>query len=304
MRVAVLLGGDSSEREVSLKSGKCIADALESMGHEVVSIDPRHIDITLQGFFKLDKVFIALHGGIGEGGHLQALLDLLKIPYTGSGMLASALSLNKMKTKEIWRYSNLKTADWLTVNKNMPEGKLEAILSQVICPVVVKPLTQGCSIGISKVETKDQLFDAVINAFEYDDTVLVESFITGREYTCAVLGDKALPVVQIKSDVFFDFDAKFGSQSATYHCPCDLSIEQQSRMQSIILQAYKALGCRGWGRIDVILDENDEVNLIEMNTVPGMTMRSVFPMAAEEFGLNFNDVVGEILDSACFDEVI
>ncbi|MDX1302903.1 D-alanine--D-alanine ligase [Photobacterium sp.] len=303
MRIGVLLGGDSSEREVSLKSGKCIADAIESMGHEVMSIDPRHIDITLQGFFNLDKVFIALHGGMGEGGHIQALLDLLKIPYTGSGMLASALSLNKLKTKEIWRSANLKTADWLTVNKNISEKELKAMLSQAICPVVVKPLTQGCSIGIAKAENQAQLFEAVINAFEYDDTVLVESFITGREYTCAVLAGKPLPAVQIKSEAFFDFDAKFGSQSATYHCPSDLTLEQQTHMQLITLQAYEALGCRGWGRVDVILDENEEVHLIEMNTVPGMTTRSVFPMAAKESGLSFNDVVSSILDSACFDEV-
>ncbi|MCW8328993.1 D-alanine--D-alanine ligase [Photobacterium sp. SDRW27] len=301
MRVGVLTGGDSSERMVSLKSGNCIADAIESLGHEAVKIDPRHIDITLQGFFNLDKVFIALHGGMGESGHIQALLDLLKIPYTGSGLLASANSLNKLKTKEIWKSNALTSADWITVNKHTPTPEIKTSLSDLKYPVVVKPLNQGCSIGVSKADTADQLFDSLLGAFEYDDDILVESFITGREYTCAILNDEPLPVVQIRSEQFFDYDAKFGSQSATYHCPSDLTPEEEQHMQAIALKAYQALGCRGWGRVDTILSPSGEVFLIEMNTVPGMTTRSVFPMAAKEAGLSFEDTVEKLLASADYD---
>ncbi|PSW18000.1 D-alanine--D-alanine ligase [Photobacterium sanctipauli] len=303
MRIGVLLGGDSSEREVSLKSGNCIASAIESLGHEAIKIDPRHIDITLQGFFNLDKVFIALHGGMGESGHIQALLDLLKIPYTGSGLLASATSLNKSKTKEVWKSHGLKTADWIQVNKHTPTESIKNSLADLTYPVVVKPLNQGCSIGITKADNPEQLFDALIKAFEYDDNILVETFITGREYTCAILDGQPLPSVQIKSDTFFDWDAKFGKQTATYHCPSDLTAEQEEKMQQAALKAYQVLGCRGWGRVDTFLDDEGEVHLIEMNTVPGMTTRSVFPMAAKEVGLSFEDTIAKLLDAASYDEV-
>ncbi|MGF1680265.1 D-alanine--D-alanine ligase [Photobacterium makurazakiensis] len=303
MRIGVLYGGDSSEREVSLKSGMCIADAIESLGHEAIKIDPRHIDITLQGFFNLDKVFIALHGGMGESGHIQALLDLLKIPYTGSGLLASSTSQNKHKTKEIWKANGLNTADWIQVNKHTPADSIKATLSNLTYPVIVKPLNQGCSIGITKADTPDSLFHALITAFEYDDNILVETFITGREYTCAILDGKPLPAVQIKSDSFFDWDAKFGNQTATYHCPSDLTAEQEQKMQQAALKAYQVLGCRGWGRVDTFLDDAGEVHLIEMNTVPGMTTRSVFPMATKEVGMSFEDTIAKLLDTASYDEV-
>ncbi|MGF1791525.1 D-alanine--D-alanine ligase [Photobacterium profundum] len=303
MRIGVLLGGESSERSVSLKSGECVVNAIESLGHEAISIDPKHIDVTLMGFFKLDKVFIALHGGIGESGHVQALLDLLKIPYTGSGTLASAMSLNKLNSKEIWQSNSLKSADWVTLHKHAPMDDIKAQLLSVVCPVVVKPISQGCSIGVSKVDNNADLLEAVITAFEYDDDILIESFIAGREYTCAVLNGEALPIVQIRSEQFFDYDAKFGSQSATYHCPSDLTSEQERDMQVLALNAYNALGCRGWGRVDTILDESGDVFLIEMNTIPGMTTRSVFPMAAKEAGLSFEQVISSLLDSAKYEDI-
>lgn len=303
MRIGILYGGESSEREVSLKSGNCIADAVESLGHEAIKIDPRHIDITLQGFFNLDKVFIALHGGMGESGHIQALLDLLKIPYTGSGLLASSISLNKLKTKEIWRANGLPTADWIKVNKHTPTDTVKTTLAALSYPVVVKPLNQGCSIGVSKASSPEDLFNALVDAFEYDDDILVEQFITGREYTCAILDGKPLPVVQIKSDSFFDWNAKFGDQTATYHCPSDLTAEQEKAMQEAALTAYKTLGCRGWGRVDTFLDNEGKIWLIEMNTVPGMTTRSVFPMAAKEAGMSFENTIAALLESASFDDV-
>ena len=201
MRIGILYGGESSEREVSLKSGNCIAEAVESLGHEAIKIDPRHIDITLQGFFNLDKVFIALHGGMGESGHLQALLDLLKIPYTGSGLLASSISLNKLKTKEIWRSNGLQTADWIKVNKHTPTDSIKTTLANLTYPVVVKPLKPRLQHWcIKSLLAGRALYNALVDAFEYDDDILVEQFITGREYTCAILDGK-----QIKSRPFFDW---------------------------------------------------------------------------------------------------
>ncbi|EOB1206737.1 D-alanine--D-alanine ligase [Photobacterium damselae] len=301
MRIGVLYGGDSSEREVSLKSGTRIIAAIESLGHEAIHLDPRYIDLSMLGFYKLDKVFIALHGGMGESGHVQSLLDILQIPYIGSGVLASAISLNKLKTKEIWQANGLITASWVLVQKTMPQVDIMALCSELTFPVVVKPLNQGCSIGVAKADNEVQLWDALLAAFEYDTEVLVEQFIVGREYTCAVLNGEALPVVQICSEEFFDWNAKFGTQSATYHCPSDLTAIEEQTMQETILAAYQALGCRGWGRIDVLLTEHNDVYLIEMNTIPGMTERSVFPMAAAQAGLSYEALIEQLLDHAQFD---
>ncbi|MEJ2765174.1 D-alanine--D-alanine ligase [Photobacterium sp. MCCC 1A19761] len=303
MRIGILNGGDSSERSVSLKSGECIAKAVELLGYEAIKIDPRHIDVTLQGFFNLDRIFIALHGGIGESGHIQALCDMLKIPYTGSGLLASSTSLNKHKTKEIWKANGLNTAEWMIVSKKTPSDSIKETLSKLSYPVVVKPLNQGCSLGVTKADNPQDLFSALTAAFEYDEEVIVEAFIQGREYTCAILDDQALPVVQIKSETFFDWNAKFGNETATYHCPSDLTPEQERQMQAIALKAYQVLGCRGWGRIDTFLDDQGEIYLIEMNTVPGMTTRSVFPMAAKQAGISFEGVIEKLLRSATFDYV-
>ncbi|HIF9134317.1 D-alanine--D-alanine ligase [Photobacterium damselae] len=301
MRIGVLYGGDSSEREVSLKSGTRIIAAIESLGHEAIHLDPRYIDLSMLGFYKLDKVFIALHGGMGESGHVQSLLDILQIPYIGSGVLASAISLNKLKTKEIWQANGLITAPWVLVQKTMLQVDIMALCSELTLPVVVKPLNQGCSIGVAKADNEVQLWDALLAAFEYDTEVLVEQFIVGREYTCAVLNGEALPVVQICSEEFFDWNAKFGTQSATYHCPSDLTAIEEQTMQETILAAYQALGCRGWGRIDVLLTEHNDVYLIEMNTIPGMTERSVFPMAAAQAGLSYEALIEQLLDHAQFD---
>ncbi|HIF9247903.1 TPA: D-alanine--D-alanine ligase family protein [Photobacterium damselae] len=301
MRIGVLYGGDSSEREVSLKSGTRIIAAIESLGHEAIHLDPRYIDLSMLGFYKLDKVFIALHGGMGESGHVQSLLDILQIPYIGSGVLASAISLNKLKTKEIWQANDLITAPWVLIQKTMSQVDIMALCSELTFPVVVKPLNQGCSIGVAKADNEVQLWDALLAAFEYDTEVLVEQFIVGREYTCAVLNGESLPVVQICSEEFFDWNAKFGTQSATYHCPSDLTSIEEQTMQETILAAYQALGCRGWGRIDVLLTEHNDVYLIEMNTIPGMTERSVFPMAAAQAGLSYEALIEQLLDHAQFD---
>ncbi|WP_318500012.1 D-alanine--D-alanine ligase family protein [Photobacterium leiognathi] len=303
MRVGVLCGGRSSEREVSLKSGAQIVSAVKALGHDVIQLDPCSIDLSMLNLYKLDKVFIALHGGLGESGHIQALLDILQIPYVGSGVLASAISLNKLKTKEVWSANGLLTAPWVLVRKSTYQSDILKACGEITFPVVIKPLNQGCSIGVAKADNEEQLWQALLAAFEYDDEVLVEQFIVGREYTCAVLNDEALPVVQICSDTFFDWSAKFGVQSATYHCPSDLSEQEEKSMQQVVKAAYKALGCRGWGRVDVLLTENNDVYLIEMNTIPGMTERSVYPMAAAQAGLTYEALIAKLLDKAQFDTI-
>ncbi|MCG3865582.1 MULTISPECIES: D-alanine--D-alanine ligase [unclassified Photobacterium] len=303
MRIGVLCGGRSSEREVSLKSGARIIAAIKTLGHEAIHLDPCDIDISMLNLYQLDKVFIALHGGIGESGHIQSLLDILQIPYVGCGLLSSAVSLNKLKTKEVWLANNLLTAPWVLIRKAMTQQEILACCQNITFPVVIKPLNQGCSIGVTKADNEEQLWHALLAAFEYDAEVLVEQFIAGREYTCAVLNDKALPVVQICSESFFDWSAKFGTQSATYHCPSDLNADEESAMQASALSAYQALGCRGWGRVDVILTENNDIYLIEMNTIPGMTERSVYPMAAAQAGFSYEELISELLDQAQFDHI-
>ena len=303
MRIGVLCGGRSSEREVSLKSGARIIAAVETLGHEAVHLDPCDIDLSMLNSYKLDKVFIALHGGLGESGHIQSLLDILQIPYVGSGVLASAVSLNKLKTKEIWLSNGLLTASWVLVRKPMTQSEILASCSELSFPVVIKPLNQGCSIGVTKADDQTQLWQALLAAFEYDSEVLVEEFIVGREYTCAVLNNEALPAVQICSDTFFDWSAKFGTQSATYHCPSDLTEQEEKVMQQTVMAAYHSLGCRGWGRVDVLLTENNDIYLIEMNTIPGMTERSVFPMAAARAGFSYEDLIAQLLGQAQFDTV-
>ncbi|MCM0147878.1 D-alanine--D-alanine ligase [Photobacterium galatheae] len=303
MRVGVLMGGESSERSVSLRSGQAVSDAITELGYDVVAIDPKELYETLDALTSVDKVFIALHGSLGESGHVQGLLDWLKIPYTGSGLASSALCLNKLRTRQILAQRGFHYANWHSVHREHAMAENIAIADSMGYPLVVKPSSQGCSIGVNKVESPDELATAIRQAFDYDDDILLESFISGREYTCGILGDRALPVVQICSDTFFDWSAKFGAQTASYHCPSDLAAETEQAIQQLALNAFHALGCRGWGRLDVILGDDGKIHPIEMNTSPGMTPRSVFPMATREIGLDFPQTIEQILALASFDPV-
>ncbi|NAW88884.1 D-alanine--D-alanine ligase [Photobacterium halotolerans] len=303
MRVGVLMGGESSERSVSLRSGQAVCEAIDELGHEVIAIDPSSLHDTLAVLQSVDKVFIALHGSLGESGHIQGLLDWLKIPYTGSGLATSALCLNKLRTRQILAQHGFHYANWAAVHRQQSLQEIQSAADALGYPLVVKPSSQGCSIGVSKVESPAQLETAVMQAFDYNHDILLEAFISGREYTCGILGDTALPVVQICSDTFFDWTAKFGAQTATYHCPSDLNADTERAIQQLSLSAFQALGCRGWGRLDVILGDDGKIYPIEMNTSPGMTQRSVFPMASRETGLDFTRTIEQILALATFDPV-
>ncbi|UTM56857.1 D-alanine--D-alanine ligase [Photobacterium sp. CCB-ST2H9] len=303
MRVGVLMGGESSERSVSLRSGQAVSDAIAELGHDVVTIDPNELYKTLDALSSVDKVFIALHGSLGESGHVQGLLDWLKIPYTGSGLASSALCLNKLRTRQILAQQGFHYTKWYGVHRHQPMEEIIAAAESLGYPLVVKPSSQGCSIGVNKIESPDELPTAIRQAFDYDDDILLESFISGREYTCGILGEQALPVVQICSDTFFDWSAKFGAQTASYHCPSDLPPESELAIQQLAIRAFHALGCRGWGRLDVILGDDGNIYPIEMNTSPGMTPRSVFPMATRETGLDFTQTIEQILALASFDPV-
>ncbi|KKD01742.1 D-alanine--D-alanine ligase family protein [Photobacterium halotolerans] len=303
MRVGVLMGGESSERSVSLRSGHAVCEAIDELGHEAIAIDPVSLHATLEALQSVDKVFIALHGSLGESGHIQGLLDWLKIPYTGSGLATSALCLNKRRTRQILAQHGFHYANWVVVDRQQSLQAIQSAADAIGYPLVVKPSSQGCSIGVSKVESPAQLEAAVMQAFEYDHDILLEAFISGREYTCGILGDTALPVVQIRSETFFDWTAKFGAQTATYHCPSDLDSDTERAIQQLSLSAFQALGCRGWGRLDVILGDDGQLYPIEMNTSPGMTQRSVYPMASREIGLDFPRTIEQILALATFDPV-
>ncbi|QUJ67920.1 D-alanine--D-alanine ligase [Photobacterium sp. GJ3] len=303
MRVGVLMGGESSERSVSLRSGEAVCEAINQLGYEAISIDPCRLSDTLDALKSVEKVFIALHGNLGESGHIQGLLDWLEIPYTGSGLSSSSICLNKHRARQVLSEQGFHYAKWQAVHRSHNAEAIVAAAEHVGYPLVVKPTSQGCSIGVTKVSSPEDLSAAVRQAFDYDDNILLEGFISGKEYTCGILGDQALPVVQIRSETFFDWAAKFGTQTATYHCPSDLSPSEEQAIQAVSLAAFHALGCRGWGRLDIILGDDGRIYPIEMNTSPGMTPRSVFPMASREIGLDFAQTIESILALASFDPV-
>lgn len=292
-RTLVLFGGTSSEREVSLRSGAAVLSALLSAGVNAEGLDVQNDAIEKIIAFKPDRVFIALHGPGGEDGKIQAVLDWMAIPYTGSDHAASALAMDKLKTKQIWQSMGLVTpeyaslasdADWATV--------LESLGGQGF----VKPAHEGSSIGMSVVNTPEELKAAYEKAAHYDAKVLVERRIVGSEFTVAILNGVALPAIGLKTDhVFYDYDAKYVSNTTQYLCPCGLSAEKEQELQAIALQAFAGIGCNGWGRVDFMQDEQGAFYLLEANTVPGMTDHSLVPMAASQVDLPFDQLVVEIL---------
>jgi len=292
-KVAVLMGGTASEREVSLRSGQAVTQALIAQGVDAHSEDVTQL-IDLQRIAKqYDRAFIALHGRWGEDGVVQAILDDLKLPYTGSGMAASAVAMDKLRTKWMWMGAGLPTPGFVWVSESMP---LDIESFDLPFPVIVKPSHEGSSIGMRKVYDLEELQDAVAYAQKFDSEILIEQWITGREYTGAVLDNKALPLIQLKTTHdFYDYDAKYKSNDTQYICPCGLDSETESEIQELVLQAFQVLGSKGWGRVDIMLDEDDQAWLIELNSVPGMTGHSLVPMAAKAAGFDFQDLVVEIL---------
>jgi len=287
-RVAVLAGGRSAERAVSLKSGRAVHDALRSIGVLAELVDPsEHKVEVLRGF---DVCFIALHGRGGEDGVIQGVLEHLGVPYTGSGVMASAIGMDKVKTKMIWRAAGLSTPDFYVAGQPMTELSF---------PLMVKPAHEGSSIGMRTVDDAEQLADAIAEAEKFDTEVLVEQWIHGAEFTVAILNGEALPAIRLETpNRFYDYEAKYEANTTRYLCPCGLDAEQEKALQALALEAFNQIGCRGWGRVDVMQDEQGRFYLLEVNTVPGMTDHSLVPMAAKAAGRDFPQLVAEILLAA------
>ncbi|MBE0438918.1 MAG: D-alanine--D-alanine ligase [Gammaproteobacteria bacterium] len=294
-KVAVLMGGRSAEREISLISGQAVLTALLEQGVDAHKVDVG-LDISQQlvaGQF--DRAFNVLHGRGGEDGQIQGVLQSLAIPFTGSDVTGAVLSMNKMISKQIWLQQGLPTAAFEQVTIDSDVNDLATRLG---LPLMVKPVNEGSSIGMTKVNTKDDLAKAITLATHYDAEVIVETWISGEEYTVAILDQQALPVIQLKTPhEFYDFDAKYKANTTHYLCPCGLAENDEKYCQQLALDAFNALRMKGWGRIDLMRDQAGKFYLLEANSVPGMTDHSLVPMAAKQAGLSFNDLVWQILES-------
>lgn len=294
-KVAVMFGGKSAEREVSLKSGQAVLEALQSIGLDAHKFDPRDKKITDLIEDDYDRAFIVLHGRGGEDGSLQGALSLFNIPFTGSSAQGSALAMDKVRSKVMFVGANLPTAPFEIVRKNEDHNSAK-LLSALGGHVMVKPANEGSSIGMAQAQTVLELEDALVTASEYDDEVLVEQWITGRELTVSILNDEALPVIEMRTpNEFYDYDAKYKSAETEYLCPAPIDQEVTAEIQKLAVEAFKLLGCSGWGRVDFILDESGTPNLLEVNTVPGMTTTSLVPKAAKAKGISFEQLVLKIL---------
>lgn len=295
-RLALVCGGESAEREISLRSGRAVSAALDRLGiaHATFDGPPAVVDAARSG--EVDTVFNMLHGRGGEDGCLQGALSLYGVPVTGSGVLASALTMDKLQTKRVWRAVGLPTPEWQIAGD---PADADAIADIVDFPVFVKPAREGSSVGMSRVPEPAGLKAALARALEHDRVALVERMIQGPEYTAAILGDAALPLIRISTPrEFYDFDAKYEAGDTEYRCPCGLNSERETELKSLALRAFNVLGCHGWGRIDFLLDGEGTPWLLEANTVPGMTDHSLVPMAADAAGLDFDRLVGRILKTA------
>ncbi|MDA8866469.1 D-alanine--D-alanine ligase [Porticoccaceae bacterium] len=295
-RVAVLYGGTSSEREISLLTGAAIIQALELLGVETVAIDMKENALDAIVKANVDRAFIALHGPGGEDGTLQGALEYLKIPYTGSGEMASALAMDKLRCKQLWKGIGLATTDFAALNQSTD---WQATMNQLGGSVVVKPACEGSSVGMSIAKSAQQLEQAWQLAAQYDAKVLAEPQLTGDEYTVAILDGKALPSIRIQANAtFYDYEAKYHSDKTEYFCPSGLDVEREKELAQLSIDAFNSIDGRGWGRVDVMADQNGRFNLLEVNTVPGMTSHSLVPMAGLAAGLKFEDVVRVILEGS------
>jgi D-alanine-D-alanine ligase len=293
-RVAVLMGGDSAEREISLRSGSAVLEALQSAGVDAHGLDP-----AAPGFLRelgdggYDRVFIALHGRGGEDGVMQGLLDVLGLPYTGSGVLGSALAMDKLRTKQVWQAAGVPTPGFVQLRD---EPDLDAVPAALGYPVIVKPAHEGSSIGISKADSDASLREAWQQARRYDDEVFAEQWVTGGEYTCGILDGEALPLIRLETpNAFYDYEAKYEADTTRYLLPCGLDAETERSLQAASLAAFRGVGGSGWGRVDFMLDDRGQPWFIEVNTVPGLTDHSLVPMAARAAGADFTALVCRIL---------
>ncbi|MGH8767121.1 MAG: D-alanine--D-alanine ligase [Burkholderiales bacterium] len=295
-KVAVLMGGRSAEREISLMSGNAVLAALKRKGMDAHAFDTRDRDLHELRSQGVDRVFIALHGRYGEDGTVQGALELMGIPYTGSGVMASSLAMDKWRTKLVWIAAGISTPRFVMLEAG---SDFKAVANDLGLPLIVKPSREGSTIGLTKV-TRDQDVEAAYQkAAEHDDMVLAEEFIAGVEVTASILGEQALPLIRIEAPGgSYDYQAKYFSDETRYFCPSGLPPALESRIQALALKASRILGCRGWGRVDVMLNAKGEPYLLEANTVPGMTGHSLVPMAAKVAGIPFDDLVVRILEAA------
>jgi D-alanine-D-alanine ligase len=297
-KIAVLYGGTSAEREVSLRSGEAIAKGLTQAGFNAVLIDTKQSDLAALRSQNIDRAFIALHGRGGEDGCVQGALEYMGIPYTGSDVLGSALSMDKIRCKQIWQSIGLPTAAFTIVEKEtFTESEASKILAELGGKVMVKPANEGSSIGMAKAENTNELIRALTEAFGFDEQILLEAWIEGPDYTVSILGEQALPVIHMETPRdFYDYEAKYQSNSTKYHCPCHLSASDELALQTLSLKAFKSTGAKGWGRVDVMRNGQGDWQLLEVNTVPGMTETSLVPKSAKVFGLDFSQLVTRIIE--------
>lgn len=293
-KVAVLLGGKSAEREVSLNSGSRVLAALQRQGVDAQAFDPA--ERKLDELAAFDRVFIALHGRYGEDGTIQGALELMHIPYTGSGVMASAVGMDKWRTKLLWYSVGLPIPDYLMLSA---DSDLSSVAKQLGLPLFVKPACEGSSIGVTKVRALSELHDAYVEAVKHDTLVIAERGLFGGEYTVAILGDEALPIVKIEPATdFYDYEAKYLRNDTAYRCPCGLSEAREAELRAQSLEAFRVLGCRGWGRVDFLMDEQGNAYFLEVNTSPGMTDHSLVPMAARVAGISYDELVVRVLAQA------
>ncbi|MCO4321465.1 D-alanine--D-alanine ligase [Aliidiomarina quisquiliarum] len=302
-KVAVLAGGNSAEREVSLRSGKAVMAALQENNVAVEWFDPAERSILELAKLNIEVAFIALHGRGGEDGEIQAVLNCLGIPFTGSKVLGCALAMDKSRTKQLWRGVGLPTADALTINALQCDNlDAEQVMAHMGGRVMVKPAREGSSIGMSVATSAAELREALHEAAKFDAELLIERWLSGPEYTVAVLGNEALPSIRVKTPhVFYDYVAKYENTSTEYICPAGLSDDMEQQLRTLAFNAFMAVGGQGWGRVDIMLDAAGQPQLLEVNMVPGMTAKSLVPMAAKQHGLSFSQLVMRILATATVD---
>ena len=295
-KIAVLFGGRSAEREVSLMSGSNVLKALQQAGLDAYAFDPAEREIFELKRDGFARVFIALHGRYGEDGTVQGALELMGIPYTGSGVMASALAMDKVRTKMVWTAAGIPTPQFEVVDAG---SDWAGVAKRLGLPLIIKPAREGSTIGLTKVTDAAQLPQAYALAARHDPFVMAEEFIAGEELTAGFLGEQALPLIRIEAPQGnYDYQNKYFSDETKYHCPCGLPQAEELRIRALVMKSAQALGCAGWGRADLIRRADGSVQFLEMNTSPGMTGHSLVPMAAREAGLSFNDLVLRILELA------
>ena len=297
-KIAVLLGGTSAEREVSLNSGKAVLEALLNQGYDAHPIDPKEYNVANLKKDGFHRVFNILHGRGGEDGTMQGLLEQIGLPYTGCGVMASALTMDKMRTKMLWKAFGLPVADMEVVTREtFADLDPQTVVDKLGLPLMVKPSLEGSSVGLTKVKAVDELKSAVEYALKFDNTILIEEWLAGDELTVPVLESQVLPAIRIVPEgEFYDYNAKYISDNTQYFCPSGLTPEREQELAILVKRAYDAVGCRGWSRIDVMCDAKGNFRLVEVNTNPGMTSHSLFPKSAASVGISFEQLVVKILE--------